>query len=310
MPENCIGVDVSSRWIDVHHPGTGHARIACEPKPLRAFARRAAREGRLVVFEASGGWDRPLREALEKAGAPLHRANAARARDFARATGRLAKGDRADAAMLAEMGDRLELTPDEPVSPARRALQALAARRRQLVDMRKRERTRRASADAWTRRDADAHITWLSARIALVEARIARAIEADDEMAGTLRRLQTAPGVGPVVAATLLAELPELGRLDRRRIAALAGLAPVARDSGLRSPARRIAGGRPVVRSLLYLAALQASRRDPGLRAFRERLQQAGKSAKQAIIAVARKLLTILNAMLRTGQDYAPTAAA
>ncbi|KIQ67918.1 transposase, partial [Wenxinia marina] len=114
-----------------------------------------------------------------------------------------------------------------------------------------------------------------------------------------------APGVGPVVAWALLAEMPELGKLDRRRIAALAGLAPVARDSGMRSPPRRIAGGRPVIRSLLYLAGLQASRRDPAFAAFRARLEAAGKRPKQAIIAVARKLLTVLNAMLRDAKDYA-----
>ena len=167
---------------------------------------------------------------------------------------------------------------------------------------------RRTSADRESRRFIDRHVTWLSAEITRLGKRIAELVAADDEMARDGRRLRTAPGVGPVVAAALLAWMPELGRLDRRRVAALAGLAPVARDSGLRSPARRIVGGRPVVRSMLYLAGLQASRRDPGLKAFRERLEARGRTPKQAIIAVARKLLTILNAMLRTGQDYAPQA--
>lgn len=309
MADDCIGVDVSKGWIDVHHPQTGPARLVSDPKTLRAFARRAAREGRLVVFEASGGVDAPLRAALEAAGAPFARVNPARARDFARAIGRLAKTDRVDAAMLARMGDALRLQSDAPPSPARRALSALAARRRQLVEMRKQERTRLAqTAPGELRRWITRHVASLGAQIALVEKRLAAATAADTEAAATLRRLQTAPGVGPVVAWTLMAEMPELGRLDRRRIAALAGLAPVARESGLRSPRRRIAGGRPVIRALLYLAGLQASRRDPGFAAFRARLEAAGKRPKQAIVAVARKLLTVLNAMLRDDRDYAPTA--
>jgi transposase len=307
MPEKVIGVDVAKSWIDVCGPEGREERIAMEPARLGRFARAAARAGALVVFEASGGYDRRLRAALEAAGTAHARVNPAQARQFARATGRLAKTDRVDARLLADMGRRLELTPAVPLPPERQALQALVTRRRQLVDMRKAETTRlKQTADAFARRSIEGHLRRLEREVAAFDAEIAARVAAAPDLRDGARRMRTAPGVGPVVAATLLAEMPELGRLDRRKVAALAGLAPVARDSGTRRGPRAIAGGRPLVRSLLYLAALQASRRDPGLAAFRARLLAAGKTPKQAIIAVARKLLVILNAMFRTGSDFIP----
>ena len=164
--------------------------------------------------------------------------------------------------MLAELGARLRPAPTQPLAAARRALQAQATRRRQLVEMRKQEATRlHQTADRQARADITSLIAVLDRRIAKVEAQMAALVEADPEMRAVDRRLQSAPGVGPIVAATLLAEMPELGQLDRRRIAALGGLAPIARDSGKRIGPRRVGGGRPVVRTILYLAALQASRR-------------------------------------------------
>ncbi len=305
MTRFVIGVDVAKDWIDVAEPDLPSRRIPAEPKALRAFARAAAKAGALVVFEACGGYDAPLRAALEAAGAAHARVNPARARAFARAMGLAAKTDRIDAAMLAEMGRRLDLAPAGPPEPARRALQALAARRRQLVEMRKQERTRlQQAAAAIVRADIAASIRGLDRRIARFEAEIAALIAADPALAATARRLQTAPGIGPTVAATLLAEAAELGKLDRREIAALAGLAPVANDSGRRRGPRTIRGGRPVLRAMLYLAALQASRYAPRFKAFRDRLEAAGKTAKQAIIATARKLLVVLNAMERSARDF------
>ncbi len=310
MQDNFIGVDVSKDWLDVHHLCSDHRggaqQIANGGRELTAFARRAARQGAWVIFEATGGYDRPLREALERAGARFSRVNPARARDFARAIGVIGKTDRVDARILALMGERLRPAPTEPVPAARRALQAQATRRLQLVEMRKQEATRlQQTADAGARADIRSHIALLGRRIARFDARIAELVAEDEAFARTERRLRTAPGIGPVVAATLVAELPELGSLDRRRIAALVGLAPVARDSGKRNPPRAIAGGRPVLRRMLYLAALQASRRHPRFMAFRARLQDQGKPPKVAIIAVARKLLTTLNAMLRSQTDFA-----
>ncbi len=306
MQDIFIGVDVSMDWLDIHQPCRGERRIANGGRALTAFARRASREGAWVIFEATGGYDRPLCEALERAGVRFSRVNPARARDFARAIGVAAKTDRVDARMLALMGERLRPAPTEPTPQARRALQAQAARRLQLVEMRKQEATRlKQTANAEACADIRSHIAFLDRRIARFDARIAELVTGDEAFAHTEQCLRTAPGIGPVVAAILIAELPELGHLDRRRIAALAGLAPVARDSGKRTRSRAIAGGRPVIRRMLYLAALQASLHHPRFKAFRARLQNNGKAPKQAIIAVARKLLTILNAMIRTQTDFA-----
>ena len=310
MAWKAIGVDVAKDWIDVQRLDGKGERIAMEPKALRRFAKGAAEAGALVVFEATGGYDRPLSAALAAAEAAYARVNPAQSRQFARALGVAAKTDRVDARVLAEMGTRLDLAPTEPLPPARRALQALAARRRQLVEMRKQERTRaRQTHDPRACRSIVRVIALLDREIEDLETRIAQALAADPELAEIARRLQTAPGIGPITAATLIAELPELGHLDRRRIAALVGLAPIADDTGHRRGIRAIRGGRPIPRALLYNAALQASRHDPGFRAFRVRLQAEGKKVKQAIVATARKLLTMLNAMLRTGTDFVPIPA-
>ncbi|MRI55314.1 IS110 family transposase [Methylobacterium sp. DB1607] len=310
MQQLFIGVDVAKDWLDVHHPLHGAKRIANTPAAARSFAASCAKQGAWLVFEASGGYDRVLREALEARGVCFSRVNPRQARDFARAMGVIGKTDRVDARMLAELGARLRPPPTQPVTAARRALQALATRRRQLVEIRKQEATRiHQTTDKQARADITSLIAVLDRRIAKLEARMAALVDIDPETRAIGRRLQTAPGVGPIVATTLIAEMPELGQLDRRRIAALAGLAPIARDSGKRVGPRSIGGGRPVVRTILYLAALQASRRSAVFRTFRERLSLAGKPTKAALIATARKLLVTLNAMLATGTDYDPAIA-
>lgn len=306
MPRDVIGVDVAKDWIDVHHLATGESRrIAATGKALTRFAAEAA--GALVVLEASGGYERPLMEALAAAGTAFARVNPRQAREFARATGRLAKTDRADARTLAEMGSALGLRADPPENPARLRLAALVARREDLADMIRRERNRLAQTrDGWLRRDIADHLRLLERRLGRVGDEIARQIAEDEALAERDARLRTVPGVGAVLAATLLAQLPELGRIDRRAAASLAGLAPHACDSGLFRGKRRIWGGRAPARRALYLAGFIASRYDPRLKAFRRRLQDAGKPPKLAIVAVARKLLSILNAMLRDSRDYQP----
>lgn len=305
MRQIYVGVDVSQDWLDVFHPTGGARRIANDAAAVAAFAEAAARAGERVVFEATGGCDHVLLLALETKGATFSRINPRQARDFARARGVIGKTDRRDARLLADYGARLEPPATAPRSPALRELQAQIARRRQLVEIRKQERTRRLQTfDAFAREDIESHIAELSRRIKAFDARIAKLIAADADLAKTDRRLRTAPGVGAVVAATLIAEAPELGRIDRRAVAALVGLAPVACDSGKRSAPRAIAGGRGALRSLLYVAALQATRRDPAFAAFRERLKAKGKRTKVAIVAVARKLLVVLNAMLAANKDY------
>ena len=293
-----VGVDVAKDWLDIHHASHGAIRINNSHAAVRSFAARCAKEGAWVMFEASGGYDHQLRDALESAQVRFSRINPRQARDFARAMGVIGKTDRVDARMLAELGARLTPAPTQPLPPERRALQAQATRRRQLVEMRKQEATRlQQTADPVARADIRGVIAMFDRRIAKIEARMTDLVTADPELAAIERQLRTAPGVGPIVAATLIAELPELGQIDRRSIAALAGLAPIARDSGRRSGPRSIGGGRPIVRTILYLAALQASRC----------LQAAGKSVKTATIATARKLVVVLNAMPDSGTDYRPT---
>jgi transposase len=306
MQQRFVGVDVSMNWLDVYHPDQGPRRIGNTPAAAQAFAADCLRGGERVVFEATGGYDATLRAALEAALVRFSRINPRQARDFARAMGVIGKTDRVDARMLAEFGARLQPPATAPLAAARRALQAQATRRRQLVEMQKQEVTRlKQTIDPEARADIRSLLGVLEEHIARIEARIAATVASDPELAGIDRRLRTVPGVGPIVAATLIAELPELGHIDRRGIAALAGLAPVARDSGKHSGQRRIAGGRPVVRAMLYVAALHASRHAPSFGAFRNRLRAAGKPVEVALVATAHKLLGVLNAMIANGTDYA-----
>lgn len=307
LPRDTLGVDVSKDWIDVH--SLAHrtsCRIDTTPAALEAFARGLARTSTLVVFEASGGYEDPLRRALDRAGVPRCRVNPRQARNFARARGKFAKTDRVDAAGLARMGPALELTPDAVPDPARERLALLSRRLEVLKSMEKSEGQRlQRTADDFIARSLRATRRMLLGEIAAVEREIARLIAESPGLARDERLLRTAPGIGPLLASRLMAYLPEIGQLDRRRIASLAGLAPHACDSGTMRGRRMIWGGRPEVRRTLFLAGLIASRHDPALKAFRARLEAQGKPKKVAIVAVARKLLTILNAMLRTGQAYA-----
>jgi transposase len=304
LHRNVLGVDVAKDWIDVFD-ASKDSSIRLSTDSLAAFAQSLPGDA-FVVFEASGGYERPLMEALEAAGVQHARLNPRHVREFARATGRLAKTDRIDAGVLAAMGRQLALRPASPLPAERRRLAELVARRDDIVTTLAAEMKRLAMArDPFVRRDIGRMLAVLRARRAALEKEIAGHVRAHAAMAGEERRLRTAPGVGPAVAAVLLARLPELGRIDRRAIASLAGLAPHACDSGHRRGRRHVWGGRSRVRRALYLAAFVASRRHPALKAMRERLQAAGKPAKVAILAVARKLLTILNAMLRNQHDFA-----
>ena len=304
MMEDLYGVDVAKNWIDVVGPA-GHRRIA--NAQLDRFAAQVAQRGGRVVFEASGGYETPLREALAGAGVPALRVNPRRARAFATALGHLAKTDRVDAGMLRQMAQRLNLPVCPPEPKELSALKALQRRRRQLVEDVKRERIRAKQATcAVTRRSIERVLRVLSRETDQIEARIRALIAAHPVLQDRAALLQSAPGVGPVCTTALLADLPELGQLSPRQAAALAGLAPMARDSGLRSGQRRIMAGRKPLRDALYMAGLSASRHNPDLRAFAERLAARGKAPKQVIIAVTRKLLTILNAMVRENRPYQP----
>lgn len=300
----CIGIDVSKAILDVFDPSCGLRRVANDAEAIEYFVSRLD-PGVFVVFEATGRYDARLRRALEAAGVRFARVNPEHARAFARATGRRAKTDAVDARMLADLGLRLAPRPAEASDPVRSDLQLVDRRRDQLVAMRAAERVRLVDCDDdHLRADLKGHIAFLDAAITAAEARIAAMVKSDDDLARLARRLRTVPGIGPVVAARLLAALPELGRRSPKTIASLAGLAPHADDSGGRRGKRVISGGRRRVREALYMAAVAASRGKTRLGAFYRALRDAGKPAKLALLALARKLVVILNAVARDDQDF------
>jgi transposase len=302
MTQNIFGVDVAKSWIDVVGP-SGHARVP--NAELAGFARELAARSGVAVFEASGGYEAPLRAALGAAGVAAIRVNPRRARAFAQSLGKLAKTDRADAGVLREMGLRLDLPHCPPEPEEIRQLRALHLRRRQLVEARKRETVQLAQCgDAAMQASHRRILDHLGEEIATVEQALSLLLRTCPAFAERAALLRQAPGIGPVATAAILAEMPELGSLTPGACAALAGLAPIARDSGLSAGRRRIGGGRKTLRDVLYMAGLSAARCDPHLRAFAARLKARGKAPKQAIIAVTRKLLIILNAMIRENRPY------
>ena len=261
--------------------------------------------GRLIVLEASGGYERPVMAALEASGTRYVRVNPRHAREFARATGKLAKTDRTDARTPAAMGAARGLKADVPPCPSRTRLAALYARRDALKAHAKKEKTRlQQTSDAWIRADIKNLLLVLERRVKKIEAEIDSAIKANADLTRLDNQLQSAPGIGKIVSAVLIGKLPELGRANRRQIASLAGLAPHAHNSGYMKGKRRIWGGRKEIRSALYIAAFIASRKDPEMITERARMQKAGKPFKVVIIALARKLLTRLNAMVKEGRNY------
>lgn len=287
------GCDISKHYLDIFDARSGvHERIANRAPQCAALAASLASSGDLIVFEATGSYDRGLRAALSAAGARFARVNPGRARDFARGAGFLAKTDRVDARMLAAMGQALDLGAETSAEPEREALTLLVKRRDQLVDMRAQEKTRLAEiADKKLRADLEAHIAWLTKRIVRFDLDIALACKQSASIAGEIALTRTAPGVGAVTASVVAALLPELGRRSPKTIAALVGLAPFAAESGQWRGHRAIKGGRRRVRQALYMAALGAVRKGGVFKAFYLRLRAAGKSAKLALVAVARKLL-------------------
>jgi len=303
MPQAVIGCDLSRAFIDLYRlPSGTPGRIANTPDAIASWLDALDRDVR-VVFEATSGCDGDLVAILATREQPFSRVNPRQAREFARATGVLAKTDRVDARVLAQMGAALDLPATVPLSPERSRLADFLRRRRQLVDMRKAEKLHRHSAGQPEIAAAiEAMIELLDRQITHLDRHIASLIADDARLADQARLLTAVPGIGPTVLATLLGELPELGTLCRRRIASLAGLAPHARESGTWRGARRIWGGRRKVREALYIAALNASRRVPVLTAMRDRMRAKGKAPKTILIAVARQLLVILNAMIRSGQ--------
>lgn len=300
LPSSTLGIDISQARLDAFaHRARTFRSFPNTDAGVAALTAWAAELEAFVVLEATAPFDRRLLRALEQAGLAFHRANPRMAREFARSAGFMAKTDKVDARMLAAYGAALPLKPTRPVTPARLELQELAARREELVEMRKAERIRlKGEPGDWLRQSLHDLIACLDQQIRAVEALIQTRVAEDDTLRRQNQILRSAPGVGPTVAVVLLAWMPELGQIDRRAIGSLAGLAPIACDSGAWRGKRRIWGGRKRVRDALYMAALSARRAE----AFRDghtALIQNGKPPKVAIIAVARKLLVALNAKLR-----------
>ncbi len=307
-----VGIDVSKHWLDVGiRPARRAERLANDEAGIEAVvAQLGAVAPERIVLEASGGLELPLVAALAAAALPVVVVNPRQVRDFARATGRLAKTDALDAQVLAHFAEavRPELRPLPDAET--QALRDLVARRRQLVAMLVAERQRRRAARAAVRPGIEAHIAWLQQALAQLDDQLQTSVQLSPHWRAHDQLLRSVPGVGPQLARTLLAQLPELGRLDRRRIAALVGVAPYNRDSGQWRGSRSIWGGRASVRAALYMSALVASRHNPVIRDFYQRLLARGKPKKSALTACMRKLLVILNAILKTNTPWqAPLSA-
>lgn len=312
MQQIFVGIDVSKARLD----------IACRPEAI-AFSepndpqgisavvtRLQALSPTRIVLEATGGLEIQLAVALAAAGLAVAVVNPRQVRDFARASGRLAKTDKIDAEVLAHFADAIRPEARPLPDAAVRQLEDLVGRRRQLIEMRAAERNRLGSTRSRViRQNLEAHIAYLTQQIEDLDKELERAIEASPCWKAQDDLLRGIPGVGKVVSRTLLALLPELGSLSNKQISALVGVAPVARDSGTLKGHRCIAGGRASVRAVLYMAALSAKRYNPVLKAFYDRLIAAGKATKVALTAVMRKLITIANAMTRKAQAWDPSVA-
>lgn len=301
-----IGVDVSKDALDCAAAAQGAVeRVPNELRALKRWAGRLPPESR-VVMEATGGYERLAAQVAREHGHRVSVVNPKRVRDFAKATGQLAKTDKLDARVLVAYGQALSPRETLVRSVDEQEMQALVERRRQLVDARTAEKNRRRVAPSVTHPSIDEHIDWLDKQIRKLDDELEERTTKLEALEHQVRQLTAVPGVGRLIATTLLLEVPELGQLNRKEIAALVGLAPFARDSGQLRGRRTIWGGRSEARSMVFLAALSAIRYNAPLRAFFTRLVQAGKTKKAAVAATARKLLTALNAMVRDSAAWAP----
>lgn len=309
-----IGIDIALKTWDVHRSDQGSSwRSATDAEALRNLLNRLAdvRGHALIVLEATGGLERPLAAALMDAGHHVAIVNPRQVRDFAHALGRRAKTDRLDAQVLALFGEKIAPRPAVRTSDQAAELEALVLRRRQLVELRAGESTRKKQTFSTTAQKLiDKLLTLLSKQIDELEAAIARLIQSDDDWKRKADLVDSAPGVGATTAATLVAELPEIGALNRQEIASLAGVAPHPDDSGQHTGVRKIAGGRRSVRSTLYMATLAALRCNPTIKRFYQRLRAHGKAFKVAMVAAMRKLLTILNTLVKTNTPWRSETAA
>jgi transposase len=302
-----VGIDVAKEHLDVHVCPTDVAfRVAHDEAGLAILRDRLVTLApTLVVMEATGGHEATVVAELAGAGLPVVVINPRQIRNYARATGQLAKTDALDARIIAKFAEAVRPEVRPLPDTQTRALDEAVTRRRQLVEMLGAElNRRRLLRDRTVPRQIEAHITWLKRAIQELERDLQATIRSSPVWREAEEVLRSTPGVGPVMTSTLLAELPELGRLSRRKIAAVVGVAPINRDSGQFRGRRMISGGRASVRRVLYMATLTAIQRNAAIRAFYERLCTSGRPKKVALTAAMRKLLTILNAMLRDGRRW------
>jgi transposase len=308
-----VGIDVAKAELVMVVRPSGELWTAPNDEPgVRALAAQLGALGPdLIVLEATGGYERLAAAAFAAAALPAVVVNPRQVRDFAKATGQLAKTDRIDAGVLALFAERIQPTVRVIPDPEARALEAVLTRRRQLLEMRQAEANRLGLLvgrhQQPIRQSLKKHIAYLDRELAMTESDLDRMVRASPIWRERDDLLQSVPGVGPIVARTLLAELPELGQLNRRAIAKLAGVAPLNWDSGMWRGHRVVQGGRATVRAALYMAALVATRHNPAIKVFYQRLLAIGKPKKVALVACMRKLLTMLNQMLRTGQPWTLT---
>jgi transposase len=297
----CVGIDVSKAQLDIALRPTGQGwQVPNEEEGITMLvARLQAVEPTLIVVEATGGMELPVTLALAAAGLPVAVVNPRHTRDFAKATGQLAKTDALDARVLAHFAEAVRPVPRPLPEAHAQELSALLGRRRQLIERLTAEKNRLSAAPVGLRPRMQAHLHWLEHALRDVDTDVARRIRTSPVWRVKDHLLQSVPGVGPVLSHTLVAQLPELGTLTRQRIAALVGVAPFNRESGPLRGKRTVWGGRAHVRTILYMGTLVAVRFNPVLKTFYARLRAAGKAAKVALTACMRKLLAILNAMLK-----------
>jgi transposase len=307
-----VGIDISKTRLDVALRPTGSAfTVPYDETGITTVVQRLRTLSPAgIVLEAKGGLEVLLSGALATAGLPVAVVNPRQVRDFARATGRLAKTDALDAQILAQFAEAVRPACRPLPDASTQQLAALITRRRQLVEMLTAEKNRRGSAPPVMRTQIQQHIEWLQQHLAQLDQELTTAVQASPIWREHDELLQSVPGIGPVVTRTLLAELPELGTLTHKQIAALVGVAPLNRDSGAFRGKRTVWGGRATVRAALYMGALVAARHNRALKAFYQRLRQAGKAPKVALTACRRKLLTMLNAMLKHRTSWREIAVA
>jgi transposase len=306
-----VGIDIAKREVEISVRPTGESwACANTAEAMGALVGRLQQVGpTLIVLEATGGLEGLVVAALTAAGLPVAVVNPRQVREFGRATGRLAKTDRLDAQVLAHFAEAVRPEPRPLPDAQAQELRALLGRRHQLVEMLTAEQNRRSSAPPRVHAQIDEHLKWLRTQIRQLDGDLRELIRHTPVWREQDDLLRSVPGVGFVLATTLLAELPELGHLNRKEIAALVGVAPLNRDSGQWHGKRAIWGGRAPVRAVLYMAALAATRHNPIVKAFYTRLQAAGKPKKVGLTACMRKLLTILNAMIKHQRPWTPAVA-